>query len=215
VIPVVLSVGDEPVERIERPPGRTWRRAGLALLALSIVGGVVWLASFSPLGFERFSSAEADRRIAFRDAGAYIVYEEYPGASTPSLPTPWEVRVRGRGGVRVTVTPAQLPGTVAAPDSYNSITHEGRALARFVLDEPGSYLVEIVPVRSATADEYVPPVPSTLAVAGAASATWRGGPVGAFVYLVVPAVAGVTALFAARRARRRADSTAIGAQAVR
>lgn|GEM_PF-3499498 len=215
MIPVVISVGDEPRQRVERPPGRTLRRVGLALLLFSIVGGVVWLAGYSPVGFERFSSADADRRIDFRDSGTYLVYEEYPGAATPSLPTPWEVRVRGRGGVRVKVTPAQAPGTVAAPDSYSSILHEGRALASFDVDDPGSYLVEIVPVRVAGGGQYAPAVPSILAVGDAASASWRGGPLGAAMYVLLPAAAGVACVEAARRARRRARTTAGAAQDVR
>ena len=198
------------------PPGRTLRRLGLAALAVALAAAVVWAGGWSPLGFERFDLVDADRRLTLRDAGEYVVYEEGDGASAPGLPSPLQVLVEGTGGLPAAeVTPALAPGEVGAPDAYRTPWHEGRALARFRVEEGGTYRLVVVPLRDADPAEYGPEQAVTLAVGDARSASWAGGPWGVALVVGVPAGVGVALLVASRRARRAAAAPAGGVRRIR
>lgn len=202
MIPAPLAVGLDVRPRPPIPRTRVLTGAGIAALALAVVGAVVWAAGLSPLGYQRGDVFDTTRRMTFRQAGEYVVYEEFEGASEPSLPLPLEVIVRDERGRSLEVTTAQQPGERSAPDPYRTPWHEGRALARFEVDEPGSYLLEL---RFLTGERgrYRPFEQVTIAVGRQVSWDWFAGPWGLAVLSGVPAGIGLGLLGAGRLGRRR------------
>jgi hypothetical protein len=184
-------------------PRRRRRWSGVALLAVAVLGAVVWTAVYSPVGFQRFELAQADRIMDFRDAGDYVVYEEHEGASLPALPSPLEVEVTGIDGGTAEVVDALPPGERGAPDAYELLGREGRTLARFSIDEPGSYRVRVVPRRLGAEGDFGRFRPTTLAVAPAATTGWLGSWQGAAALAGVPAVVGIVLVASTIERRRR------------
>ena len=198
------------------PPGRGLRRLGLAALLVAVAAAVVWAGGWSPLGFQRFELADADRQLTLRQPGEYVLYEEGEGASAPALPSPVQVLVEGTDGLAAAeVVPAQAPGEVAAPDAYRTPWHEGRALARFRVDEPGTYRLVVLPLDDVDPAAYEPLPLGGLAVADARSTSWVGGPWGVAVLVGVPAGVAVALLLAGRRAGRSAGDPGGGPGRVR
>lgn len=188
---------------LPRPDGRRRRRwLALVSLAAAVLGAVVWTAAYSPVGFQRFELAEADRILDFRDAGGYVVFEEHEGASEPALPSPLEVEVTGLDGGRAEVVDALAPAARGAPDAYDMLGREGRALARFTIDEPGSYRLRVAPRRLGAEGEFGRFQPTTLAVAPGASTGWLGSWWGAAVLAGLPATVAVVLLASTVRRRR-------------
>lgn len=199
-----------PVTRAGRAVRPVWWAgawAGVALVVAAVFGAVLWVGALSPLGFQRFSVLDADRRIEFRQPGTFVVFEEYRGASRPTFPPALDITVRDAKGTPVDVERLIPLGESAAPDAYRDpFGHEGRAIARFTITEPGSYRVRVVPKPLGTYDpaEYASRVRGTVALGRDVSTTWLGTPWGAVALVVVPLISGLVLLALTRRARRSA-----------
>lgn len=148
------------------------RWVGIALIVVAAIGAVVWTAGYSPVGYQRFDAADGGRSLTFRQAGDYLVYEERAAGGN----------LRD-GGLSVVVQDED-----GAPVDVHDT--EGRAIARFTLEEAGTYTVLVS--GSAASD-------TTVAVAHARSATWLGTLAGLAALGLLPAAAGALALVLSRR----------------
>lgn len=199
---LVVPLESRPAKPVE--PGRTafWFAAGC--LALASFGLIVWFLGYSPRTFDRFEGTAVDRTIDFGRAGDYVLYEEFPGASQPALPSPMALSVRTSDGVELDVESLHDPGEIAAPAGYHSWGHEGRAMARFTVEEPGVHRLVVRPRGVGVPEDYGSFRPVTFAVAPAATMGWMGAWWATFVLGGLPGVVGLTALWASSRARRSA-----------
>ncbi|MEZ5141255.1 MAG: hypothetical protein R2726_01870 [Acidimicrobiales bacterium] len=212
MIPTPLVAPPARARSTSRPVWWAGSWVGVLLLVVAVFGAVLWVGAVSPLGFRRFSVFDADRRIDFRQPGTFVVFEEYRGASRPSFPPALDVTVRG--DAPVTVDKLIQPGQSAAPDAYrDAFGHEGRAIARFTITEPGSYRVRVNPKPLGTYDpaEYASRTRGTIALGRDLATTWLATPWGVVALVVVPLITGLVLLVLTRRARRRARRAAASA----
>jgi hypothetical protein len=160
---------------------------------------VLWVAALSPLGYPRFSVLDTDRSFTVHRAGTYVLFEEFAGATEPDLPSPIDVSIIGEDGRTVPLRYQQDPGERAAVDPYSMLGVEGRAIARFDIDEPGRYLVQVQARRPQSYEpgDYRSGVPLSLAVGRDISTSWLGSPIvgiaagpGLFVLGILLAVVG-------------------------
>lgn len=201
MIPAPLAL---PVDVRPPPAGRRSRTLGWAAvgaLVAAVVGAVVWAGAYAPFGYQRFDVFEASREMTFRSGGTYVVYEEFDGASRAMLPTPIEIVVVDEDGAPVRVTSLLEPGQRAAPDAYDTPWHEGRAVARFEIDEGGTYVMEVAFLPGETG-RFRPFEQVTLAVGRAPALSWMAGPMGAVALAGVPLLMAVGLAVAARRTGR-------------
>jgi hypothetical protein len=190
-------------------PGATLVVTGLLGLAAAVIGAVVWYFVLAPSGFQRFDFDDANRSIRFRQAGEYVLFEEGPGASAPALPPSIEVQLRAEQGRGVPVEDLVEPGTLAAPDAYDTPWHEGRAIARFEIEEAGTYRLLAFEVEPDDPAAYLTSPPEQLAVGRHAATTWLGRPTALVVLVLTPLGLGVAAL-AVGLHRRSSAGTGVG-----
>jgi hypothetical protein len=132
-----------------------------------------------------------------------VVFEEFAGASSPQRPSPIAVVVTGEGGRPVTVEQLQDTGLADAPLAYETWWHEGRGLARFTIEEPGRYRVELRLLRDAIDDPaYRPLALADLAIAEESATGWLGSWFGLIVLAGLPVAVGSVLLLVARLRRR-------------
>jgi hypothetical protein len=213
MIPAPLAVPVDVRPRPARQRSRTLAWAALVALVAAVVGAVVWAGAYAPFGYQRFDVFDATREMTFRSGGTYVVYEEFDGASQALLPTPIEIVVVDADGVPVPVTSLLDPGERAAPDAYDTPWHEGRAIARFEIDEGGTYVVQVAFLPGETG-RFRPFEQVTLAVGRAPALSWMAGPLGALALAGVPLVVAVGLAVAARRADRPCPGDRVGAGSV-
>jgi hypothetical protein len=204
-----------------RPPRRpaVATVAGILLVAVGVLGSLVWLGAVSPLGFIRFPVIDGDRTLTFRDAGAYVVFEEFPGAAGDRLPSPLDITVIDHTGNDVPVTPLTRPGAPTPVHPYDLPGFEGRAVAELTVPRSGRYLVRvrIREVGRYAPEEYTAVPSADLAVAREAAVHWVAHPAVGVLVGPVPIAAGVVVLVVGRRRRaaRASHRTAGSAETVR
>lgn len=195
MIPVVVS---PPMSRERRRPPSRWlaRMVGLALVGAGLFGAVVWVAGYSPVGFERFDLAGGARTLRFDTPGEYILYEPRAEGVFPELGA---VSVSGPDGDLVTVRPPAgvNDGVVARSLPLFAAWEVGR----FSVVDPGSYTIAAM---RAGAGAAVPS--STVAVAPSRTATWVGGWFGLVALSILPLALGVGVLWASWRRPATDDS---------
>jgi len=178
----------------QRTPRRVALTVGAFLCGFSVLAGVLWFMTLTPFGFSRFAAdagRSGDRVEDIDQPGTYYVFEERAGASDPGLPPPVSVVVTSRGGDTVPVEVLVHPGVPANPHAYRTPWHEGRAIARFTIAEPGEYHVRAVPLGRRNNVGYSPRVNTRYAVGREAATSWLGGWPGAAVFIGVPLAAGL------------------------
>ena len=194
MIPVVVAPPGRPQRR---RPSIQWltRVVGLALVVAGVLGALVWVVAYSPVGFERVTLAEGPRTLRFDTPGEYLLYEERPDGQLPQLGT---VAVSGPGGAPVALRPpAGVPeGAVAR----SLPLFEAWELGRFSVADPGEYT--LVALRSGAGA----PTPSaTVAVAPVRMPSWPGTWWGLIVLGVAPAAVGVGVVAASGGRRSTGD----------
>lgn len=185
MIPVVVA---PPTSRQRRRPPSRWmaRVVGAALVAAGVFGAVVWVAGFSPIGFERFDLTGGARTLRFDTVGEYIVYEERVEGVFPELDS---LTVSGPDGELVTVRPPAgvTDGAVARSLPMFAAWEVGR----FSVAEPGAYTIAALRPAAGAA------LPSSgVAIAPARTATWVGGWAGLVALALLPLAVGVGVLWA-------------------
>jgi hypothetical protein len=215
VIPAVLAE-PLPSRGAARPPTRVPAIliVGVALVLLGTVAMLVWLAAVSPYGFARFALIDADRTITVREGGTYVVFEEFPGATSDAPTLPVEVSVLDGRGRPLAVTPLLDPTDPAGTPSYQLPWREGRAIAEFRVPSGGTYLVLVTlrPPGTYPSDLYALR-PADIAIGREISTSWLGSPFVAIVAGALPAAVGaVLVVMGAGRWRqaRRVASTGSG-----
>jgi hypothetical protein len=185
--------------------GRTWVTLGIVLIALGILGGVVWGIFLSPFGFSRFPLEAQQRSFVAHQAGSYVVYLEGPGASQPSLPPALDVSATGAAGQRVDVRPLGRPGQVGAPDAYHVAGFEGRAVAVVTLRRAGPFLLTVTARSPGEYDptRYAGVGDGTIAVGRSLGRGWPTTQWCGLLMVGLPVLLGVVAIVTGRRRRRR------------
>jgi len=186
VIPVVVS---PPTSRAPRRPPSRWlaRVVGAALVGAGVFGAVVWVVSFSPVGFERFDLAGGARTLRFDTPGEYLVYEERQPGAFPELDS---LSVSGPDGSPVTVRPPA--GVTDGAVARSLPLFAAWEMGRFRVEDPGAYTLAALRAGAGVA------APSTtIAVAPARTATWVGGWAGLLALGAAPLALGVGVLWAA------------------
>lgn len=213
MIPVVLAP-PLPAAHPRRGPAIPVAGAvGAALIVVGLLAVVVWGAAVSPYGFARFSLADGDRTLAVRQAGTYVVFEEFAGAAGDDPTLPLQVVVIDERGLPVEVTYLVDPTEPGAAESYQVPFHEGRAVAQFHLPDRGRYLVQVGvgPPGTYPIDLYRTDPAATIAIGRRTSLSWVGSIAVPLVAGVVPAAVGVGLLARTWRAggrdRRSPDPT--------
>lgn len=199
MIPAPLG---QPLPEPVGPPTRraALRVAGIVLVVVGLLGAIMWTARYSTLGHLRVPLVSGDRVLELDRAGTYLVFEEFDGASSPQRPSPLEVLIVAEGGSPVEVEPLQGPGESSAPLAYETPLHEGRGLARFHIDEPGAYRLEVtLRGESDGSSAYRPLTISQLAVAEESAAGWLGTWMGLATLCLVPLAGGVGLVVVTRR----------------
>lgn len=208
VAPGSLTPPIVPVPQRRWTGARVGRWVGAILVAGALVGLVVWLAGLAPTGHQRFAAAESNRRLHL-EAGSYVVFEEYVGASEglgrPRLAvTGFAV---GSSDAEVRIEP--IEGAATSPDvpSYRWWRYDGRGVARVSVDRDGDYIVRVASSddgRTTGLDAV------TVALARSGGATWWGSPTGAVVLVVVPLLIGGGLLLVCRPGVERRRSGSVG-----
>lgn len=197
------------VPRVRRRPAAA-TIVGILLAVAGVLGSVVWFGAVSPLGFTRFPVIEGDRTLTFRDAGTYVVFEEFSGAAEARLPSPLDVTVIDRTGNEVPVVALTDPGDTAPAHPYDLPGYEGRAVAEVTVPRPGRHLVR-VRIREAgryAPDEYEAVPSADIAVAREVAVTWVAHPAVGLLVGPVPFAVGVAVLVVGRRRRAARDAVA-------
>jgi hypothetical protein len=114
------------------------RAVGALLLVLALVGGSAWYLVYSPFSFRRWSTLEVVPELVIKDPGTYVVYEEFPGAADSTADSNLTISLSSIGGRRVSGTD-QIGADGRSTSTYHTPFHEGRAVASFVVDRPGTY----------------------------------------------------------------------------
>ncbi|MCC5952555.1 MAG: hypothetical protein JJU45_10725 [Acidimicrobiia bacterium] len=187
---------------------RTTRWAAALLVATAIVGLVVWVAGLAPTGHERFTASESNRRVTL-DAGSYVIFEEYDGASEGLGPPRLSVSgfAVGSSEAEMRIEALDEPATSPEVPTYRWWRYDGRAVARVWIDQDGDYIVRVRPIsdsRSNGMDTV------TVAVARSAGATWWGSPTGALVLVAAPLLIGGGLLLVSRPGASRSRSGSVG-----
>lgn len=175
--------------------------------------------TLTPFSYHRFGAFDTgsglggDRVEEISAPGDYLVFEEHLGASEPSLPPPVTIGVTSKQGDVIPVETLVGPYGQGTPFAYRTPWHEGRAIARFSVSEPGLYHIRAVPVSRRQSAGYGPRSTSTkLAVGREVSATWLGGWMGALAFIGAPLMIGLTLLMVAHRQKgKRRGSSSVGA----
>ena len=174
---------------------------GIVLIALGILGAVVWGIFLSPFGFARFPLSARYGTFTAHQSGSYIVYLEYPGESQPTLPPALDFEVAALSGQHVELRPIGRPGVVGAPDAYHVGNHEGRAVAVVTVDHPGTFLLTVTPKAVGQFDpsRYLSVTAGTIAIGRSFGRGWPTTQWCGLVLFLVPAAAGVALLVSSRR----------------
>ena len=187
MIPVVVAPPTDVARR--RPPSRWATRAvGVLLVVAGVFGAAVWVAGFTPVGFERFDLADGPRSLRFDTAGEYVVYEQRVDGGLPQLTS---IGVAGPDGGPVVVRPpaGATDGAVARSLPF----FEAWELGRFSVTEPGTYTI-----TSPRAGAGAAPSAATIAVAPRRTTSWLGGWAGFAVLGGAPLAMGIAVLWASR-----------------
>lgn len=185
MIPVVVAPPTSAARR--RPPSRWLARVvGVALLAAGVFGAAVWVAGFSPVGFERFDLTGGARTLRFDTPGEYLVYEARTDGVFPELGS---LTVTGPDGEAVGVRPPSGVNDGAVARSLPMFA--AWEVGRFSVANPGAYTIAALRPGAGVA-----PPSSTIAVAPARTATWVGGWLGLVVLAVMPFALGVGVVWA-------------------
>lgn len=185
MIPVVVSPPTSAPRR--RAPGRWLSRAvGVVLVAAGILGALVWVVGFSPLGFDRFGLGTGPQTIRLETRGEYILYEERSGDAFPSFAA---IAVTGPDGEPVALRPPA--GVTDGAVARSLPLYNAWEVGRFSVRDPGDY-----GFASGRADAGQAPSSSTFAVASARTTTWVGGWAGLVALAVMPLALGVGVLWA-------------------
>jgi hypothetical protein len=181
---------------------------GALLVFAGLLGAAVWVISLTPIGFARFRLIDGDRIENYRSAGTYVVFEERNGAGDPLLPPPISVSVTSQQGDVVPVEQLIKPYQRSSPYVYSTPWQQGRAIARFTIDEPGSYYVRSLPVGGSSLAGYGSRRGGTRAIGRDLALSWLGGWAGLAVLCGVPVLAGIGCVVMARRRRLAAPPAA-------
>lgn len=201
MIPGALTAPPAP-SRIGGPrAGGIARAVGALLLVLALVGGSAWYLVYSPFSFRRWSTLEVVPELVIKDPGTYVVYEEFPGAADSTADSNLTISLSSIGGRRVSGTD-QIGADGRSTSTYHTPFHEGRAVASFVVDRPGTYRLVAFTSGPGVTSSSAP----KLAWAPSGRPGWLGGLTGLLVLVVVPAAAGVIVLVVARRRWPRVES---------
>lgn len=202
--PIAPPPPRRPPPRPPRPPLALGLLLGLGLTLVGVAGSILWVGALSPYSFTRFPLAEGVRSLKVERAGTYVVFEEFPGASGPTLPAPLEVTVTGPDGSAVPLVDLAEPGVRRSVDGYRVPGHEGRAVARFVAPAAGDYLVVVFERLPGTypPDQFAPRSDVTMAAGSDLATSALGRPIVGAAMGPLPAVAGL-ALVTGTAVRRR------------
>lgn len=199
---LVVPLESRPPEPVE--PGRAAFWVAATALALASFGLIVWFLGYSPRSFDRFEGTAAEREVSFPEAGEYVLYEEFPGASEPGLPSPMSLSVRSEDGIPMDVWSLHEPGQLVAPGGYDSWGREGRAMARFTIEEPGTHHLVVSPRGVGDPGDFGRFRPVTFAVAPASTLGWLGSWWAPVVLGGLPAIVGLVSLARSSVQRRSA-----------
>lgn len=209
-----------PVGTGRRPPRRLALMSGFAFVGLAGIGALVWVMTLTPFSYHRFDAFQVgttrggDLLETIGQPGSYLVFEERAGASRPDLPPPVTIGVTSRKGDIVQVEMLVPPATEASPYAYRTPWHEGRAIARFTISEPGEYHIRAMPVSRSQVSGYRARLARTkLALGQESTTTWLGGWAGASVFIAAPLSVGLLLLVVARRRRRREHDSPVAVSA--
>lgn len=180
-------------------PGLRWRVAGGITMTGAILALVVWLFALSPFGFHRWSYADEIGTVSIEAPGTYVVFVEYEGASSPGQPR-LSAAVRSVTGRRIETTPL-VDDRGESLDTYHLPGYEGRVIASFAIDKPGTYQVTTYDSSSGSSPSGTMNVPMDAKVAvGRDYAVRFPGSLAALVPLVlVPYAIGTWLLLIGRR----------------
>jgi hypothetical protein len=131
-----------------------------------------------------------------------VVFEERSGAADPLLPPPITVSITSQQGDVVPVEQLIKPYQRSSPYVYSTPWQQGRAIARFTIDQPGSYYVHSLPVGGSSSAGYGPRRGGTLAIGRELATTWLGGWGGLALLFGLPLALGIGVLWEGGRRRR-------------
>jgi hypothetical protein len=178
------------------------RGIGVLLLLAALAGAFAWYLVLSPFSFRRWGAFDVTPEFTISEPTTLVLFEEYPGAATATVPPTVRASVLSIGGKRI--EGKSLVGTEgASTQTYSSPFRDGRAIASFAIDKPGTYNVFAFssgPSKSAGNA-------GTFALAPEGRPGWIGGMTGLIPLVLVPAVLAVVCFFMAHwlRVRREPD----------
>jgi hypothetical protein len=189
------------------------RVLGWVLVVAAVMAAVGWYAFLSPFSLHRLDGTQQSYVLELDRAGAYILYEEFPGAAQPAPPSAVDVAGFGVRSRALPVQPLVRLGTQGAPGAYATPWHEGRGVAKIVVPSAGTYLITITPKPAADLDPdkfREPPSSVRYALGREATLSWWATPFGLGVMVLVPLLGGVVCIQVAARRRRLLGRTGAG-----
>jgi hypothetical protein len=166
--------------------------AGL-FVAVAVIGAVVWVAGLSPASFDPVSASGGARAVSFAAGGEYVVLERRVGDQPPAVSS---LVVQSAAGVQVSIDRSLSDD--GAGLERNLPLFASWEVARFVIDEPGTYTMYAVRPEAASQSGA-----GTLAIAPARSLGWLGSWLGLMAMVGVPLLAAAGVLVGAGAIGRR------------
>lgn len=206
MIPAVLTAPPAPVRTGAPTLAGTVKAIGVLLLVAALGGALAWYLVLSPFSFRRWSSFDLPPQLVISEPGTFVVYEERPGASASNDVPDLRVSVLSIGGKKLDGrSMVRADGT--SQETYRTPFHEGRALASFTIDKPGTYNVFAFATTSST-PVTVASAPK-LAFAPEGRPGWLGSMLGLVPLVLVPTVLSVVLFVLARRLRPRPPTVSV------
>jgi len=178
------------------------RAVGALLLLATLAGLFAWYLVLSPFSFRRWGAFDVPPEFIVSEPTTLVLFEEYPGAAAATVPPTVRASVLSIGGKRVEGR-SMINADGTSKETYSSPFRDGRAIASFAIDRPGTY--NVFAFSSGPSKPTLARDAGTFALAPEGRPGWFGGMLGLVPIVVVPLILAVIAFVLARVVRVRRE----------
>jgi len=181
------------------------RAVGALLLLATLAGLFAWYLVLSPFSFRRWGAFDVPPEFTISEPTTLVLFEEYTGAAAATVPPTVRASVLSIGGKRVEGT-SMINADGTSRETYSSPFRDGRAIASFAIDRPGTY--NVFAFSSGPSKPTLVGDAGSFALAPEGRPGWFGGMYGLIPLVVVPFVLALASFALAHVVRVRRVPTA-------